>query len=429
MNDRRWNSVGCILLLSVLVSQAPGQSDYFSQRSLPSRVPAATLPPSLPSATYRAPARRYDSPSASQGYSPSAPPSCSGNCSIPQDFVPQTTSPTAPVGSMLRQHPSVPASSPLTGRPQPSTSQWRARTQPAAPAAAQTSYRLIPSSTIENRNVISRSPARQVDATDGLTLEEQVNIAVYEKSNRSVVHITTEFDRPTRSRISQDPGRGSGSGSVIDQQGFVLTNYHVIEDARVAQVTLFDGSSYNAILVGADPANDVAILRIDAPAELLYPIPTGHSSGLRVGQKVYAIGNPFGLSRTLTVGILSSVHRSIPSRSGEPIDVLQLDAALNRGNSGGPLLDSRGQLIGMNTAIASPSGRGENTGIGFAIPVDTLWRIVPKLMRTAAYQPAQASITPASITPARISPARISPASDQPHGLSFATTPIHQRQR
>jgi S1-C subfamily serine protease len=167
---------------------------------------------------------------------------------------------------------------------------------------------------------------------------------------------------------------------VLDQAGHILTNFHVIESAKQVKVTLFNGETYDAKLVGADPVYDIAVLRIEAPRDLLFPVELGDSSGLRVGQHVYAIGNPFGLERTMTTGIISSLNRSLPSRNGRTMkSIIQLDAALNRGNSGGPLLDSRSRLIGMNTAIASHTG--ENTGVGFAIPVNSISRVVPQLIQ------------------------------------------------
>lgn len=215
---------------------------------------------------------------------------------------------------------------------------------------------------------------------DEYTPEERINIFVYEKTNRSVVHITTKVYTQDTFFSLEGPADGAGSGSVIDKNGHILTNYHVIEGATEVKVTLFTGESFDAGLVGRDPANDVAVLRITAPPESLVPIDLGDSSRLRVGQRVLAIGNPFGLERTLTVGTLSSLNRRLPSRAAgrEIKSVIQIDAALNRGNSGGPLLNSRGQLIGMNTAIASQTGA--NTGVGFAVPVNTIRRIVPQLI-------------------------------------------------
>lgn len=212
-----------------------------------------------------------------------------------------------------------------------------------------------------------------------LTPDEKRNILVYERGNRAVVHITTRSVQVDAFYQMERPAEGSGSGSILDKSGLILTNYHVIEDARDIRVTLFNGESYTASLVGQDPVNDIAVLKIDAPAEVLFPVQYGDSSKLRVGQKVYAIGNPFGLERTMTIGIISSLNRVLPSRSGRTMkSIIQIDAALNRGNSGGPLFDSSGRLIGMNTAIASRTG--ENTGVGFAIPIASVKRIVPQLV-------------------------------------------------
>jgi S1-C subfamily serine protease len=211
------------------------------------------------------------------------------------------------------------------------------------------------------------------------TPEERVNISVYEKVNRGVVNITTRAVRSDLLFMDVTPTEGSGSGSVLDKDGHVLTNFHVIEGAQQVQVTLANGKSYSAGLVGQDPSNDIAVLKIAAPADELYPVTLGDSSGLKVGQKIYAIGNPFGLERTLTVGIVSSLNRTLMSRNRRTIkSIIQIDAALNRGNSGGPLLNSKGELVGMNTAIASRTG--ENTGVGFSIPVNTIKRVVPQLI-------------------------------------------------
>ncbi|GAA4432961.1 S1C family serine protease [Bremerella cremea] len=212
-----------------------------------------------------------------------------------------------------------------------------------------------------------------------LTPDEKRNIFVYEKGNRAVVHITTRSVQIDNFYLMERPAEGSGSGSVLDKLGLILTNYHVIEGAREIRATLFNGESYPATLVGQDPVNDIAVVKIDAPSDLLHPVQFGDSSRLRVGQKVYAIGNPFGLERTMTIGIISSLNRVLPSRSGRTMkSIIQIDAALNRGNSGGPLFDSNGRLIGMNTAIASSTG--ENTGVGFAIPASAIQRVVPQLL-------------------------------------------------
>lgn len=213
---------------------------------------------------------------------------------------------------------------------------------------------------------------------DDFAPEERTHIRVYELANRSVVHITTKANQ-RELLFLEVPAEGAGSGSILDQQGHILTNYHVVEGAQEIRVTLHNGNSYEAGLVGYDPPNDMAVLRISAPAEDLVPIQVGDSSRLKVGQIVYAIGNPFGLERTMTTGIISSLNRSLPTRAGRTMkSIIQIDAALNRGNSGGPLLDTRGRLIGMNTAIASSTG--ENTGVGFAIPIDAVKRVVPQLI-------------------------------------------------
>lgn len=217
------------------------------------------------------------------------------------------------------------------------------------------------------------------------TTDEEINIRVYETGNRSVANIQTEFDgidhffRPVS-------GEGSGSGWVYDKLGHIVTNYHVIEDTDRIKVTLSDGQTAPARVVGGDPQNDIAVLKIDVPSESLIPLKMGDSSNLKVGQKALAIGNPFGLERTLTAGIISSLNRTLESKSkrGRLINsVIQIDAALNQGNSGGPLFDSQGTLIGMNTAIASANNgnSAQNSGVGFAVPVNTIRRVVPELIK------------------------------------------------
>ena len=216
-------------------------------------------------------------------------------------------------------------------------------------------------------------------AERSFTPEEQTNIAVYEAGNRSVVNINTKATVAAGFFLVEVPSEGAGSGIVLDGQGHVLTNFHVVEGAREIQVMLHDGSSHAARVVGVDPATDVAVIRIDAPPESLQPAAFGASHDLRVGQRVFAIGNPFGLERTLTTGIISSLNRSLPTKTGRTIkSIIQTDAAINPGNSGGPLLDSGGRLIGMTTAIASRTG--QSSGVGFAIPVGTLRRLVPQLI-------------------------------------------------
>ena len=221
------------------------------------------------------------------------------------------------------------------------------------------------------------TPARGVDHS--LTPEEMVNVSVYENVNRSVVNVNTKSLRSDSFFFFDHLSEGGGSGSVLDTRGHILTNFHVVDGAKEIQVVLFDGKSYEGRLVGKDESGDVAVIKIEAPAESLLPVTLGDSTHLRVGQRVFAIGNPFGLERTLTTGIISSLNRTLPARNHRTIkSIIQIDAAINPGNSGGPLLDSRGRLIGMNTAIASPTG--QSAGVGFAIPVANIARIVPQLI-------------------------------------------------
>jgi S1-C subfamily serine protease len=213
-----------------------------------------------------------------------------------------------------------------------------------------------------------------------LSPEERINVEIYKKVNRSVVNITSRSVQTDDFFMTSTPREGTGSGSVLTKQGHILTNFHVIEDARQIVVNLFDGSSYEAKLIGADPNNDVAVLQIEAPAEKLYPISWGDSSKLVVGMHVYAIGNPFGLERTLTTGIVSSLNRSLLSENKRVIrGIIQTDAAINPGNSGGPLLNRRGEMVGITTAIVSRAG--QSSGIGLAVPANTARRIVDDLLR------------------------------------------------
>ena len=211
-----------------------------------------------------------------------------------------------------------------------------------------------------------------------LTEDEQNNIDIYRKASQAVVNITTVvLERDFFMGIV--PREGSGSGFIIDIKGHIVTNNHVIKDARRIEVTLSNGKKLPGRLVGKDPANDLAIIKIDAPVSDFKALELGSSSNLQVGQKVLAIGNPFGLTETITTGIISSLGRSIRSEEGQLMeDLVQTDAAINPGNSGGPLLDSEGMVIGINTAIFSPSGG--SVGIGFAIPVDTAKQIIPDLI-------------------------------------------------
>jgi S1-C subfamily serine protease len=226
---------------------------------------------------------------------------------------------------------------------------------------------------------------RAVAARGTLAEDEQNNIAVFKTVSPSVVHITTLAAQRSlfSADVTQVP-RGTGTGFMWDDAGHIVTNFHVIQGASGAQVTLQDQTTWKASLVGAFPDRDLAVLRIAPPKEKIKPIIIGVSKDLQVGQKVYAIGNPFGLDQSLTTGIVSALNREIESVTQRSIrGVIQTDAAINPGNSGGPLLDSAGRLIGVNTAIYSPSGA--SAGIGFAIPADEVNRIVPKLIRDGKF--------------------------------------------
>ena len=226
---------------------------------------------------------------------------------------------------------------------------------------------------------------RVVTARGNLAEDETNNISVFKMVSPSAVNVTTlGIARDFFSLNVMQVPQGQGTGIVWDDRGHVVTNFHVIQAARGARVTLSDQSVWKAELVGVFPDRDLAVLRIDAPKEKLKPISLGTSKDLQVGQKVYAIGNPFGLDQTLTTGIISALNREIESVTQRPIrGMIQTDAAINPGNSGGPLIDSAGRLIGVNTAIASPSGG--SAGIGFAIPVDEVNRVVPGLIREGKF--------------------------------------------
>jgi S1-C subfamily serine protease len=222
---------------------------------------------------------------------------------------------------------------------------------------------------------------RIVAARGDLAEDEKNTIAVFEEIAPSVVYITSiEVRRSIFSLNVYEIPQGTGSGFVWDKEGRIVTNYHVIGDASRVEVTLGDNTVYKGIMVGVAPDKDIAVLQISAPAHTLKPITLGESETLLVGQKVFAIGNPFGLDHTITSGIVSALDREITAITGRTIHgVIQTDAAINPGNSGGPLLDSAGRLIGVNTAIFSPSGA--NAGIGFAVPVNVVNKVVPEIIR------------------------------------------------
>ena len=226
-----------------------------------------------------------------------------------------------------------------------------------------------------------RAAARAVAPRGDLAPAEKATIGLFRQAAPSVLHITAiSVQRDLFTLNLYQIPEGTGSGFIWDSGGNVITNFHVIQNADVAQVTLADQTTWKARRVGVAPDKDIAVLRIDAPTNRLRPIPIGTSKDLQVGQSVFAIGNPFGLDQSLTTGVISALGREIESVTRRPIQgVIQTDAAINPGNSGGPLLDSAGRLIGVNTAIYSPSG--VSAGIGFAIPVDTVNRIVAELIR------------------------------------------------
>jgi S1-C subfamily serine protease len=237
-----------------------------------------------------------------------------------------------------------------------------------------------------------------IQAAVAFTPDEEINIRVYRAASPAVVNITT-------TAVAYDffltavPKEGTGSGAIIDRSGHILTNFHVIDGARRLEVTLADGSKWPARPVGADPSNELAVIKIDAPAEKLTVIPLGDSSKLIVGQKVLVIGNPFGYDRTLTVGIVSSLGRSIRADNGRLIrDIIQTDAAINPGNSGGPVLNSSGEVIGVSTAIFSPSGG--SVGVGFAVPINTAKRIIPELINRGYVARPYLGITGHEVIPA-----------------------------
>ncbi len=222
---------------------------------------------------------------------------------------------------------------------------------------------------------------RQVTPRADFSNPEQGTIALFEHSRDSVTYIRT-LVRQRQSFFS--PAKlveaGAGSGWIWDQAGHIVTNYHVIRGASAALITLSDNKTYRAALIGASEDKDIAVLKISAPKDQLTPLPIGQSNDLKVGQSVFAIGNPFGLDFTLTTGVISALNRSLPGARNRPLrELIQTDAAINPGNSGGPLLDSAGRIIGMNTAIYSKTG--QSAGIGFAVPVDIINHVVPQLIK------------------------------------------------
>ena len=254
------------------------------------------------------------------------------------------------------------------------------------------SFESIPAETTTTAEARQAPQLAPATPRGDLPPEELATIELFEKASPSVVYITTLARRANlfTGAIDQIP-RGTGTGFVWDEEGHIVTNFHVLQGANSAQVVLHDQTTYSAGLVGFSAGHDLAVLQIDASSEELQPVVIGESGGLHVGQNVLAIGNPFGLSATLTTGIVSALDRKIEGTQGPIEDVIQIDAAINPGNSGGPLLDSAGRLIGVNTTIYSPSGA--SAGIGFAVPVDTVRRVVPELIETGEYTPPRLGIT------------------------------------
>ena len=248
---------------------------------------------------------------------------------------------------------------------------------------------VIPATQSPVRAAQTREPSPRGD----LTTAEQATIRLFEEVGPSVVYITTLAQRRNiYTGLTSEVPSGTGSGFIWDEAGHIVTNLHVLEGADAAQIVLHDQTSYRAELVGVSSTHDLAVLRIDADDTALRPVDVGQSSDLRVGQSIFAIGNTFGLSATLTMGIVSALGRELPSAGGGRIEnVIQTDADINPGNSGGPLLDSAGRLIGVNTAIYSPSGA--SAGIGLAVPVDTVRRVVPQIIENGVYEPPKLGIS------------------------------------
>lgn len=253
-----------------------------------------------------------------------------------------------------------------------------AQQAPPTPSPAPTRQPRLPAAQVEAGQGAAPSVADE-EGDQAFDADELLTIEVYERVSPSVVYITSRVI--TMGYFGAYPSEGSGSGFVIDQQGHIVTNNHVVEGADSIEVLLFDGTNIAATVVGVDPENDLAVLKVDVSSDKLMPVDTSFDGELRVGQRAIAIGNPFGLGWTLTTGVISSLGRPLQESNGLTVyNVIQTDAAINPGNSGGPLLNSRGQLIGVNTAIRSGADN-----IGFAVPISTVKRIVPELIVNGRY--------------------------------------------
>lgn len=245
-----------------------------------------------------------------------------------------------------------------------------------------------------------------VNVSKQYTADEVENIQVYDTFNQGVVNITSEIITYNWFLDPVPQEGGSGSGIIFDKRGYVLTNHHVVEKAYKVFVSLSDGSQYEGEVIGSDPENDLAVVKIDPQDKNLVTIPFGTSQGLRVGQKVMAIGNPFGYERTLTTGIVSGTGRPLKNSRGLVMqNMIQTDASINPGNSGGPLLDSKGQMIGINTMIYSPSGG--SVGIGFAVPIDTVRRVVPDLIEFGTVRRGWIDVVPVQLFPSLVRYAKL----------------------
>lgn len=274
------------------------------------------------------------------------------------------------------------------------------------PSAVSKSYAVQPT-----REVGIKNPqwSDVVGGDQVLTAEEQTNIRVYEHANPSVVNIDTRSVEVDHFLHMRREAEGSGSGAILDREGHIITNNHVIENANHIEVTLASNKSYPATVVGSDREQDIAVIKVNAPAAELVPITLGSSDRLRVGQRAYVLGNPFGWDGTLSTGIISSLNRDLPSRiPGRMMQALiQTDASMNPGNSGGPLLNTNGQMIGMCVAIATKTG--QSAGVGFAIPIDRIKSIVPELIQNGRIIRADIGITHVMETETGLVIARLEP--------------------
>ena len=245
--------------------------------------------------------------------------------------------------------------------------------------------------------VVVTPTALPQSVVDEASAEDRLLINIYERLNPAVVNIQILIDAPSGIGDDLFP-EGEGSGFIIDKEGRIVTNNHVVEGADEVQVTLYDGAVVEARVLGTDPHSDLAVIDVDLPPQLLRPVELGDSDGLRVGQRAIAIGNPFGLEGTLTTGVISALGRTLPADSLFTIpEVIQTDAAINPGNSGGPLLNADGLVIGVNTAIRTTTGG--STGVGFAVPVNLVKRVIPYLISEGHYDHPRLGITGMTITP------------------------------